>query len=269
MHKVQDDYPGDQLVAFFRGQDAIVSTIPGSKRKAQFQIIDAAVTAGVKRFVPSEFGGDTLHPSRYDFLTMFKSNVEIPEYLRTQESKNFSWSALATGPFFDWYSSFVHPIGCGRALTSSNHRAMKRALFGYDLKARKALIYDSGDSRFATTTMATIGAAIAGILRHPEETANQFIFVASFTTSQNEILGALERVSGKKWDVQRTTTVEAARVGMEKFGKGNGGVLDLLLATVYTERTGSNFEENHELANVLLDLPKENLDAVVTRLLEL
>lgn len=51
------------LVALLRGQDAVVSCLGDSAAAvaAQRALIAAAVEAGVRRFVPSEFGADTTH----------------------------------------------------------------------------------------------------------------------------------------------------------------------------------------------------------------
>ena len=54
MYRVSDDYPYDKLVEAFRGQDAVVNCITGTEVEEQFKFIDAAVEAGVKRYVPSE-----------------------------------------------------------------------------------------------------------------------------------------------------------------------------------------------------------------------
>ena len=88
----------------FRGQDAIVSAISTSNNAKQKEIIDAAVEAGVKRFIPSEFGGNVRNPAALELLPhhMVIGKAEVINYLRDQESRGLSWSAIATGPFFDW-----------------------------------------------------------------------------------------------------------------------------------------------------------------------
>ena len=57
MHRViriPDEYPYDEIVEAFRGQDAVVNCITSTQVEEQFKFIDAAVEAGVKRYVPSE-----------------------------------------------------------------------------------------------------------------------------------------------------------------------------------------------------------------------
>lgn len=76
-------------------------------------------------------------------------------------------------------------------------RGIKVGFLGQNLSAHKATIYDSGDARFSTTTLPTIGVAIAGTLRNPEKTANQEPFISSLETTSNEILAELEKATGK------------------------------------------------------------------------
>ena len=64
IRRVSDDYPEFQLLSAFKGQDAIVVAISRASAHKQKDFIDAAVKAGVKRFVPSEFGGDTANQRR-------------------------------------------------------------------------------------------------------------------------------------------------------------------------------------------------------------
>lgn len=47
------DYEEESLLQAFKGQDAIVSTVATFATHLQVSIINAAVKAGVKRFIPS------------------------------------------------------------------------------------------------------------------------------------------------------------------------------------------------------------------------
>ena len=101
VHTVPDSYPVDELIEAFKGQDAIVSTISAMGTGVQAQIIDAAVKAGVKRFLPAEFGADSEDPRLYELLPMFKGKRDVIEQLKRTEGQ-MSWTGVATGPFFDW-----------------------------------------------------------------------------------------------------------------------------------------------------------------------
>ena len=49
----------DSLVAALQGQDAVVVALTTFADDAQYKIIDAAIKAGVKRFIPSEVGKES------------------------------------------------------------------------------------------------------------------------------------------------------------------------------------------------------------------
>lgn len=63
--------------------------------------IEAAIKAGVKRYIPSEYGCDTLHEKTAKF-PVFKGKVETSAFLKEKAEKGeIEYTILATGPFFD------------------------------------------------------------------------------------------------------------------------------------------------------------------------
>ena len=83
------------------GQDVIVSALTFPAVQQQKAIIDSAVKAGVKRFLPSEFGIDTSRPTAEEILPATGLKREVVSYLKQTES-SMSWTALSVGAFFDW-----------------------------------------------------------------------------------------------------------------------------------------------------------------------
>lgn len=97
---VNVDYESfDSLKSAFEGQDAIVSLMASAALGVQTKIIDAAIAAGVKRYIPSEFGSNTADPKTVAAVPFFQDKVDIQNYLKSKE-KEISWSAIITGPFF-------------------------------------------------------------------------------------------------------------------------------------------------------------------------
>jgi uncharacterized protein YbjT (DUF2867 family) len=99
---VKTDYSAGSLANAFKGQDAVVSIVGNAGFAGQTAIIDAAVAAGVKRFIPSEFGSDTANDKVRAIVPIFNGKKQVVDYLKTKESGDFSWTALITGPFLDW-----------------------------------------------------------------------------------------------------------------------------------------------------------------------
>lgn len=102
VHRIGDDYPEAELLEAFKGQDAVISAIATSAAVQQKAIIDAAIKAGVKRFVPSEFGSDTRNKKALAINPLFfKGKLETVEYLKEKEKEGLTWTAFVTGPFFE------------------------------------------------------------------------------------------------------------------------------------------------------------------------
>jgi hypothetical protein len=131
------------------------------------------------------------------------------------------------------------------------------------LKDKTATIFDSGNEPFTGSNLPFIGQAIAAILKHPEQTANNYIEVASFTTTQNEILKFLEEESGAKWTVEHKKTEDSQKMADEKLAKGDYSSFgDYLKVYLFADGQGQSAKEA-ELANNELGLPKEDLKTTI------
>ncbi|KAI4176671.1 MAG: hypothetical protein LQ343_000963 [Gyalolechia ehrenbergii] len=249
VHSVDDTYPSDQLHAAFKGQDAVINLLPPSDVKHANAIADAAAEAGVKRYIPSEFGSDTSNPKVVELVPVFAGKAKITEYLKTKESAGMSWSAVVNGALFDW--------------------GLQNGFLGFDLVSHNATILDSGDARVNYTTLSTVGQGIVAILSNPGETANRYIYIQSTKASQNQILAALEKSTGKKWNVNKRSTAEASQTGGEKLGKGDmSGILDLIIGGIYRGEPAANYDETRGLDNDLLGLKQATLEELVDKLVK-
>jgi uncharacterized protein YbjT (DUF2867 family) len=198
---VKTDYSTESLVSIFKGQDAVVSFAGATQLADQQKYVDAALAAGVKRFIPSEFGGDTRSDETAKAIPLFAVKKGVVEYLRTKESEGLSWTAVWTGPFFDW--------------------GLLASFLGFDLKTRTASIYDGGNVPVTVTNLATIGKAVAAILNKPDVTANKYVQVETATLTQLEILAALEDASGAKWTVEQLDSLVERKNSFAEVAKGN------------------------------------------------
>lgn len=105
MHRSEyDDF--DTLVGIFRGQDAVISTVGTFAAKNQLTAIDAAAAAGVRRFLPSEYGGNTSLVGVTSYPPFALEKKAVVEHLRTKESQGLTWTALCVSILFSWASLF-------------------------------------------------------------------------------------------------------------------------------------------------------------------
>lgn len=102
VHQVDSSYPEDELLAAFKGQDAVILLLPPIDIGVHKGVIDAAIKAGVKRVLPSEFGSDTSIQAVIDQVPVFKGKQEVTQYLESKEDTGLTWTAIVTGGFLDW-----------------------------------------------------------------------------------------------------------------------------------------------------------------------
>ena len=170
---------------------------------SQRLLIDAAVKAGVKRVIPSEFGAD-LKNAKSRALPCFAGKVEIEKYLDELAVRGLmSYTLLFTGPFIDM--------------------CLREGLF-FDFKGRTANLYDGGHQLISMSRLSTAGKAVRRILTHPRETADRAIWVKDIDVSQNQLLKLAQALTpSDKW---ATKKVSAEGLGKEE---------DILKAIFFSE----------------------------------
>lgn len=105
-----NDEPG--LVEALISQDAVVASIGrGGGLPTQRTIIDAAVRAGVRRFIPSEFGADTRNDALIINVPLVRQKRAILEHLQKVSAKtpSFKWTGISCAAFLDWVRNFLFP----------------------------------------------------------------------------------------------------------------------------------------------------------------
>jgi hypothetical protein len=116
---IKSDFSPESLAVAFKDQDAIVSTVGPTGKRAQTKLIDAAVAAGIKRFIPSDFAYKSYDmselerrvPALYQRLAAI-GNQMVLNYVQEKAARNpgFTWTAMGGGLFFDWVSLTLIPF---------------------------------------------------------------------------------------------------------------------------------------------------------------
>ncbi|KAJ6038231.1 hypothetical protein N7460_008002 [Penicillium canescens] len=213
----------DSLKNALAGQDVVVSTlgVGAVPRDTHLRLVDAAVAAGVKRYIPSEYGCDTTNPQTAK-LPVYGDKVAIQEHLKKATKKSgLSYSLLITGPFLDW--------------------GLK---MGFLLKRSGPVVtlYDGGERKFNATTLADVGRGIAGIINNLPETKNKTVYVSSTSVSQKQLLA----LSGKSIETKTVPTIDLEKDAFVELGKPapNPGVFAPLFIqrAIFGEGFGSQFD---------------------------
>lgn len=101
------------------------------------------------------------------------------------------------------------------------------------------------------------------MLKHPDTTANRYIDIASFITTQNEILSILEKETGTKWTVAHKKTDDSLKTADEKLAKGDYSAFgDYLKVVLFKDGAGQS-ARRADLANEELGLPAQDLRATI------
>ena len=105
------------------------------------------------------------------------------------------------------------------------------------------------------------------MLKHPAETANKYIDVSSFRTSQNEILSIAEEETGTKWKVTNVKTDGITEKADTKLANGDFSAFgDYLKVHFFKDGEGKSVSDD-ELSNGLLSLPKDDLRGTIKKVL--
>lgn len=195
----------DSVTAAFKGQDAVVSTVGAAGLAGQGILVAAAAAANVKRFLPSDFGSDLANP-KVAALPVFKAKIATHKALReaaaAKPDGDFTYTLVCNNAFLDW------------GLEKN---------FILNWAESKPRLFDGGRNVFSATTLDSVGQAVVGVLTHPEETKNRFVYVKDIDVSQKQLLAIAKKVSdpGKTWEEPTLLdTAELEKSSYESLAKG-------------------------------------------------
>jgi hypothetical protein len=217
--------------------------------ESQKNLIDAAFKAGVKRVMPAEFGScDSADDKTNEVLPLMKGKKDVRDYLLSLQGKErqggaLTWTSLVTGHFFDY------GLTCG--------------LLKFDLKGRKAYIMDGGNIKFSCSNLDFIGEAVLKILEKPKETENKLLYVHSNYVTQLELLEALEKVTGDKFERIDQDSEEELKVVRPKMLNGDGEAREEVVAVWGV--IASDWKNKEGFANTLLGLQEDDLVETVRK----
>ncbi|KAL3496472.1 NmrA-like family protein [Aspergillus germanicus] len=167
------------LEAALKGHDVVVSTVNPAGIALQKVAIDASIAAGVKRFIPADFGLITTDPDAQK-LPVQAHVVEIQGYLAEKaDAGELEYTIFAVGLFLELFIKTPLAI---------------------DLDSRTATLYDRGVHPVSASSVSTIGKAVAAALRKPDETKNSVLRIHDIVLTQRKVLELLKKYSpGDTW----------------------------------------------------------------------
>jgi hypothetical protein len=159
----------------------------------QEAIIEACIKAGVKRYVPADWGSVTTDPKAQS-LPMNYPVVKVQKSLKQMADKGLiEYTIFSVGAFLDYLLDFP---------------------FILDVKTSSIRIFDDGEHPFSSTSVHSIGKAVAGALNAPEATKNRNLFIHDIVLTQAKVLAIVKKYSPPT--IQWTETRVNAQQGLEQ-----------------------------------------------------
>ncbi|KAI7278096.1 hypothetical protein KC345_g6172 [Hortaea werneckii] len=243
------------LTPALQNQDALILALGFRAMDLQPHLITAAVSAGVKYILPTEYAGDGLNEEMINAVPVFQ-----PKRLARQQIAELggTWIGIATNPWTD--------------------QSLRLGLLGIDLFTRKATLYrDAG--KFNMSTLDQVGLGIARVLglpiRNEEDQraslgyyGNNFVYISSLHVTQRELFASAVEATGTseaEWEVDENDTVrEWIERCKEMMSRGEmKGAMGLTFAYYLGEGLGGDYQAKAVEDMKVLGLREGDLDAVV------
>ncbi|CAE6436156.1 unnamed protein product [Rhizoctonia solani] len=178
LHAVSYDDEASLFKAL-EGVDVLVSTVAGAALvSAQVPLIKAAKAAGVKLFLPSEYGSvfeDESNPS-----PVIQSKKKV---IKAAQDAGLPFAALSNGGFPEY--CFIPPLG-------------------YNFAAKKATIWGDGNAKSTWTTVHSVADWVANVLKTVpiSQLENKHLRIQGNSASANEVVALWEKKHNDKLEVE-------------------------------------------------------------------
>lgn len=197
------------VIPALEGCDILVSALGTKVLYLQPQLVDCAIAAGVRRFIPSEFTKD----------------VTDAEYRRTAKAdlalQRIRWAderaRIAQGGKIE-FTTFVTATLIDTCFDEED-------FWAFDFEKKHAILYGGGKGKRTGCSLEFTGKCVAAALKMPEsQMKNERIRIAETEFTGREILDCLEAATGgEKWETEIQPLSDLTKQEEEDLQKGNMG----------------------------------------------
>ncbi|KAF2852484.1 NAD(P)-binding protein [Plenodomus tracheiphilus IPT5] len=214
------------LVEALTGIDAVVvfsSFEPGHQQDIlQIALINAAIAAGVKLFIPSEWAPDT--PGGYGV----SKDVEDGGFGRISQTALGPTAVAGTKRAVHNYLLARSVEGSGLSFVSIHVGLMPEVLglkifAKFDMDKRIAYLPDGGIPRFSIASHETLQKALVAVLQTYPSNKNSFLYFRDGETNYLEIMELIEKASGKPWTVESFSLAKQKKIADANLREGKFG----------------------------------------------
>ncbi|EXF77100.1 hypothetical protein COL5a_002216 [Colletotrichum fioriniae] len=244
--EVDNDLSYEGLKKAFTGQEVVIVSFRLRDLDQHLRIAEAASAAGVKHFMPADFGSiDADNPRARELIPLYrwKRAVRIKAQELADKNPDFAWTGIVCGHFFDW--------------------GVKEGFLHAYLDTKKIDVIDGGDIKASVATLPRVGEAVVRILNLgiTEVTKNKTLFIQSFCITQNELLQSLEKATGAKWTINKVESESFIAEHKVKADAGDAEAIEDLVFAV--GQLDANWTKRDDFAMKTLGLEDEDLDTVI------
>lgn len=227
--KVVDFSSSEALGVALQGQDAVVDALSNPDPNVSIGLIDAAVTAGVYRYIAPEFSTDP-KDEKTRSLPVFQGKAQIYNHLqKVANDQKITWTAISNGAFLDW--------------------CLRTGFLNIDLVNKKVALMNDGSRVLPLTALPAVGTAVANALAQADKTRNMNCFIHSVQMSQKEIADlAKEALGSDGWEIKSQDMEKVFQEALSAISAGDYSwtVLgDLIRYSIATPGYSAPFEQDH------------------------
>ncbi|KAF2105648.1 isoflavone reductase family protein [Lophiotrema nucula] len=207
-----------RLVDHLRGQDAVVvfcSFVPGSGFDTKhIALVNAAIEAGVKYFIPSEWALDTAgimgSTSGRHGPTLPTNMVLAPKRV----SHNYMLCRAAEGKI-----NFA-AIYCGVLIESLRTIGIKGPMLGFNFETKTANLPDNGVNPFPASSYTTLTKALSTLLSEPTKISNRFYHISDGVLTLRDCFSIVQGLDSTAWMKTSFSTEVVRDAALQNIQRG-------------------------------------------------
>ncbi|WYZ33772.1 hypothetical protein EsH8_I_000048 [Colletotrichum jinshuiense] len=247
--EVDDELSFEGLKKAFTGQDVVIVSFRLRNFEQHLRIAEAASAAGVKHFMPADFGSiDADNPRARELIPLYRYKLAVRQKAQELADQNpsFAWTGIVCGHFFDW--------------------GVKEGFLHAYLDKKAIDIIDGGNIKASATTLQRVGEAVVRILKLGviEETKNKTLYIQSFCITQQQLLQSLEKATSSKWTVNNIESEKFIEEHKKKADAGDAEAIEDLVFAV--GQLDADWTKHEDFAMKTLGFEDEDLDAVISNI---
>lgn len=232
---VEVDYSSQaNLVNAIRDHDVLIACLSmNAIREVQPRLIEAAVSAGIRRYVPSEYSGITLSPMSQK-IPLLEHLLEHQNLIKQKASQGcFEYTIFAPG---GWPFMFIETM-----LDFANHTAV---------------LYDGGTKPVSMSRLELTAKGIVVALQDSRQHKNSVVKFHDGKITQRQALEAAQKaVPEAKWKILDLNGEETVQAGLDALAEGadfqSTEVLRMLAASALAKESPFGWSEEEDQAKHL------------------